>query len=163
MTQFTIKDTKHKGKGLYSNNHFDKNQILFRFDGETLSYEDTLKYPKICDRFLQIGKDLYLNLEKHYGVFANHDCNPNCYIKIIVNNAFLLSSREINPGDEITTDYSLTCTETPEQFVMTCGCSKFNCRQIITGFNSITKEKQAILIKEGKVPKYVLEHYGLKY
>ena len=163
MNDFLIKDTLGKGKGLFSNVHFDKNSVLFKFSGTPLTLEEENykeKYPN-CDRFLQIAPNLYLNLENDFTVFSNHDCNPNAYIKIVVNNAFLIAAREINKGDEITFDYSLTSTDAPETWSMKCVCSPFNCRKVISGFGSIPKGKQEALIKAGHVPKYIIKHYGI--
>jgi SET domain-containing protein len=160
MNDFTIKNAPPKGQGLFSNTHFDKNQVLFKFEGKSLTLEEALKY-KHCDRFLQIGENNYLDLGNHFSVFCNHECLPNTFVKVVVNAAFLISAREINKGDEITFDYSLTSTDTPDMWSMKCACSPFNCRNIISGFGSITPKKQEYLIKSGQVPKYVLKHYGV--
>lgn len=161
MNNFIIKDSLGKGKGLFASIKFEKNQVLFKFEGKPLSLKEALTYPDICDRFLQVGPNLYLNVEDHFGVFTNHDCNPNSYIKIAVNAAFLLASRTILKGEEITFDYSLTSTETPETWSMKCDCSLFNCRNIISGFGLLLPAKRNELIKAGMVPKYILEYYGL--
>lgn len=163
MNDFLIKDAPGKGKGLFSNVHFDKHSVLFKFVGTPLTLEEENykeKYPN-CERFLQVSPELYLDLGTHFSVFCNHDCNPNAYIKIVVNNAFLVAAQEINKGDEITFDYSLTSTDTPETWSMKCVCSPFLCRKIISGFDSVPKKKQEILIKSNQIPKFILKHYGI--
>lgn len=158
MNDFIIKDTIDKGKSLFTTVNFESNQILFRFEGQKISFEESKNLPN-SDRFLQIGKELYLNMEKHFGVFSNHSCNPNCYVSIAVNTAFLISSRPIKAGDEILFDYSLTSTEIPETWSMPCNCSLFGCRKLISGFGLLPKEQQKSLIIAGKVSKYIIEIY----
>lgn len=154
MTHFLIKDTKNKNKGLFSMKSFGKNDILFRFDGISI----TTNVPAVVDeRFLQIGTNLYLNINDHMGVFCNHSCNPNSYIKISVNTAFLLALRPIAFGEEITYDYSLTSTETADTWSMECNCAIFGCRKLITGFSSLPEKQQKEYIAAGMVPKYVYE------
>lgn len=151
MNDFIIKNTSDKGKGLFSTVHFDKNQILFKFIGNAQEYIKPPPDPNL----LQIGTNLYLDIGKHFSLFVNHHCIPNCYVSISVNTAFILSSREINPGDEITFDYSTTSTENPDTWSMICNCSQFYCRKIISGFYNLPQAKQNELIISGKVPKYV--------
>jgi SET domain-containing protein len=151
IDDFEIKDIKGVGKFLYSLRRFDKNQVLFRFDCGTISSKNASTIPTSA---LQIGEDIYLDLENHFGSFINHNCNPNSYVKIAVNKAFLVAANVINEGDQITFDYSLTSNEGPNTFVMSCNCSQFKCRKIISGFQTLPMEKQASAIIAGIVPKY---------
>src|SRR5271170_4896573 len=105
MTEFIIKDSPNKGKGLFTATPIERNSILFRFEGKLIKSD---KPSELNDYFLQVGSNLYVDTEKHMGKFVNHSCNPNCYIKIAVNTAFLLSTRPIAAGDELLFDYSLT-------------------------------------------------------
>lgn len=153
MNDFVIKDSKVSGKGLFTTIPFQANSILFKFDGKIIKSAD----PKtVNSRFLQIGSQTYLDIEKHMGVFCNHSCNPNCYVKIAVNSVFLLTSRAISAGDELFYDYSLTSNETTDSFSMSCNCDPFGCRKTITGFNSLSEKQKARLISLGMVPKYVI-------
>jgi hypothetical protein len=147
VDNFEIKDIKGVGKFLYSLRKFNKNQVLFRFDCNTIS-------TNIPNSALQIGEDIYLDLENHFGNFINHSCNPNSYVKIAVNKAFLISLMTINEGDQITFDYSLTSNEEPDTWSMSCNCSQFKCRKIISGFQTLPSDKQVAAIIAGVVPKY---------
>src|SRR5258708_29394693 len=155
MSDFIIKESQGKGKGLFSTKDFGINEILFKFDGEKISAESAFKLPN-NDRLLQVGSQLYLDLGTHYSVFINHLCSPNCMIKISVNMAFLLSTRQIKSGDEITFDYSLTSTETLDTWSMRCDCHRFYCRKIISGFSTIPAGQKMKLIADGMVPDYVI-------
>jgi hypothetical protein len=145
MDNFVIKDINGK-KALFATRSFGKNEVLFNFEGETTNIG--------TDASLQIGHKLYLNIDKHYGQFSLHNCNPNTYIKIAMGSAFLVSLLPITNGDEITFDYSLTSTDTLDTWSMPCNCSQFYCRKVISGFSSLPEDKKARYIEMGIVPKY---------
>lgn len=156
MNKFVIKDSVGKGRGLFTTSRLEKDDVLFMFKGESCNLEEALKFPKeVNERFLQAGKDLYLNLGTHFSVFTNHSCKPNCYIKVAVNNAFLLAARQIDAGEELLFDYSLTSTDTPEMWSMKCNCNPFYCRKVISGFQTIPEKQRNELKATGMVPKYV--------
>jgi SET domain-containing protein len=155
MDNFVIKDTATKGQGLFATKNFGKNEVLFKFVGNQII--DLKDIPSsTSDRFLQVGPELYINIEKHFSVFVNHACNPNTYVKIASGTAFLLSLRPISIGDELTYDYALTSTDSPDTWSMECKCAPFNCRKLISGFRIIPEAQQKKLIAANLVPKYVI-------
>lgn len=158
MSEFVIKDSPGKGKGIFSNILFEQGQILFRFDGKQITLQEAKALSTFdSERLLQIGPSIYLNVKEHFGVFTNHSCNPNCYIKISVNNAFLVAARLIKPGDELCFDYSTTSTDTVDTWSMQCNCQPYGCRRVITGFSSVPKEQRNKMISLGMVPSYVIK------
>jgi hypothetical protein len=60
--------------------------------------------------------------------FGNHSCNPNLWW---LDSLTLGARRDIEVGEEVTTDYA-TSTAVPG-FRMTCSCGSENCRHVITG------------------------------
>lgn len=100
---------------------------------------------------LQVTKDCYLapplELKEHlpagnisepnYAWYTNHSCDPNTNVMFphshnnLEYNArrpFLVASRNIMPGEEITFDYSTTQTH-PWQMI--CQCNSEKCRDVI--------------------------------
>jgi hypothetical protein len=153
MNKFLIKNSTGHGQGLFTTIPFAANEILFRFEGKSISKEEADKHAN-KNKLLQIATDKYLDLGSHYSVFTNHSCNPNCYVKTSINTAFLISARPILAGDELFFDYSLTSTDTNNEWQMNCNCHKFYCRKVISGFNSIPEEKRKILIANNIIPPY---------
>lgn len=152
MNNILIKNISGINK-LFTTIDLEKNDILFQFEGKSYSFEDP---KRVNDSFLQIGKTLYLDV-KNNGSFINHSCNPNCYVRVAVNAAFLMTSMPIKAGEELTIDYSLTSNENIDSWSMNCNCSRFQCRRIISGANTIPEDKLEKLIAAGMIPKYIKE------
>jgi len=153
--QVEIKNTKSKGRGLYSLIHFDANQVILSFGGKLLDRPEVMDMPREQSALLlQIGTDKFLDIGGEVGFFSNHSCNGNCYVKILANTAFLVSTRPIAPGDEICFDYSITSTDTLDIWKMDCSCKQWNCRGTISGFQLLNEKDKQKFIKMGIVPRY---------
>jgi uncharacterized protein len=161
MNDFVIKNSPEKGRGLFSLRDFHKDQIILRFEGKALKLEDMDLTDPIVNSHFQIGTNLYLDLRGQSSIFINHSCNPNSYIKVNVNTAFLVVAHPIKKNEELTFDYSTTSTDTTEMWSMECKCSVFGCRKLITGFWSLSEKQQRDCIEKGFVPKYVREYYKI--
>ena len=158
MENFVIKDIPGRGKGLFAKRPFDKGSILFKFNGNQISSKEiiTNNIPSnVSQHYLQINTDLYLDIGQDASLFVNHNCNPNCYVKIRINTAFLLAYIPIKEGQELVFDYSTTSTDKMEDWSITCKCAKFGCRRVISGFQYLPEDKKERYIKAGIVPNYV--------
>ena len=40
------------------------------------------------------------------GRYVNHACSPNCYVEIFRHHIWIIASRDIEPGEELTYDYN---------------------------------------------------------
>ena len=159
MENIIIKDTPNKGKGIFSLVNIPVNHIIFKFQGKPIIKENIKDFTgKIASCYLQIGANLYLDVEGDSSYFVNHSCTPNTAVRIHTNQAFLISLRPIIIGEEIVFDYSTTSTEDVSTWSMSCNCSRFGCRKIITGFSSLTTEQQKKYIDKEMVPKYVISN-----
>lgn len=74
----------------------------------------------------QLDEDLFLAMpiDEDLNYFFNHSCDPNSWGEI--------ARREIQAGEEITTDYALEITS-PDYCLEPCACGSPLCRQKITG------------------------------
>jgi SET domain-containing protein len=80
-----------------------------------------------------VRDDLYVDaaVNGNDARFINHSCDPNCEVEIEDDRIFIYSLRDIEPGEELTYDYSLDVEEkpTPELCaVFACRCGAANCR-----------------------------------
>jgi hypothetical protein len=128
-----------KDNHVFSKRTFSPEEVVYEFKGDVISREAMQHVipTKLYDYYLQIDKDLFLGPSGDYDDYFNHSCFPNCGVKITGKRAFLISLYQINPGIEITFDYSTVSTDAKEQWLMDCQCNKFNCREQISGYHSL--------------------------
>jgi hypothetical protein len=74
---------------------------------------------------------------------------------MIGSDPFLVALRNIEAGEELSYDYSLTSTDTPDSWQMSCGCGHRECRGVISGFGTVPPAVQDAYVKMGAVPSYV--------
>jgi len=72
----------------------------------------------------QIGDDLFIATPKSLYYYVNHSCDPN-----MLNGT---AWRDIQAGEEITTDYAY-CEASPNYRLEPCGCGSRLCRGRVTG------------------------------
>ena len=150
MLNYEIRDTK-TGQGLFSLKQFENNQVILQFEGEQVNINN-----KDADNnYLQIGSELFLDMSGKYSFYINHHCQPNCYVKIMVNKAFLVAGRPIKKNDELFFDYSTTSSDNLDEWDMKCNCHEFYCRKIISGFQTLAEDVKKKMINN--VPNYLLK------
>ena len=149
-----IIQTKQKGKGYITTKQIPKNAPILEFKGtiETIKIHD-----KSNENFLQISESRYLNIYEEFGLYVNHSCDPNCYVRIAGHRAFLYSLYVIQPNSELTFDYSLTCTNTIDQWNMSCKCGSSICRNIISGFQYLSEDIKIKYKKLNILPNYIIK------
>lgn len=151
-----IKKIGETKRGAFTNRSLEKDDVVLKFPGEILTAAQVKELSvEQQNNVLQTGNDRYLNLEKEASFFINHNCNPNCYVKTIVGGAFLIALRPIAKDEEITFDYSLTSTDSTDEWSITCTCHKYYCRKIISGFQTLSTGKQEEFEKTGRLPRYI--------
>lgn len=151
-----VKKTPNVGMGVFTDRSYEKGDVLLKFSGKSLTLDQINKLTKWQQaNVLQVGDNNYLDLTGETAFFFNHSCNANCYVKVIVNTAFLIALRPIKSEEEITFDYSLTSTDTEDSWIMKCKCHRFYCRGEISGFQTLPEKKKKELIDNKLVPKYV--------
>lgn len=74
----------------------------------------------------QIGADLFIATPKSLYYYINHSCEPN-----MLNNT---AWRDIQAGEEITTDYAY-CEAAPSYLLELCSCGSTLCRGRVTGYD----------------------------
>lgn len=141
------------GLGVFANKEFKKGELILKFHGPLLAYEDLPKVYPEEDHYLQIGKKLYKGPAKDTEDFFNHSCDPNAGLLIEGEQIALIAIKIIQKNEEITFDYSSTMDE--GGWEIHCACGSENCRKRIRDFKYLPepiKEKYRDL---GIVPDYL--------
>jgi SET domain-containing protein len=149
-----LKDNK-----VYSKISIPAGLRIFEFTGDVLTTAQlSSRHPSDVADFIQIGIDLWRSKSGTFDDYFYHSCNPNCYVKIVGHRAILTTRFAIQPGMEITWDWSSTSTETLAQWKMDCKCGYIHCRKVISGIQSVPAEISKQYIQEKMLPSYVLPY-----
>ena len=141
-----IGKTKTRGFGVFAARKFKIDTIVVidedgdYFDQSYSRLELESMGIDIVKHAFQIDYDRFLLPNSNIDDFINHSCDPNCGIELTRLGYKLVALHGINKGDEITYDYSTYMFDDTDSFRCMCGTS--NCRKIIKGFNSLSKNKK---------------------
>lgn len=168
MTNYSkiiAKDSDIQGRGIFAKQFIKNGEIVYSIQGKKVSLLKCfwlyLTDKTNIDNPLQISRYSYLILDD-VSVLSNHSCNPSCAIN---DKNEMIARRDINLGEEITFDYSMTVL--PQFYIknwkMQCKCGAKNCRKTISTAQNIDKAQLKIYIKDNKmqnfIKKYLLSHY----
>jgi len=150
----TITACKH-GRGVFAADFIAKGSLILVFSGPIISLDQAVSKGEKSFNSLQIGPNQYLDTEQP-GMFVNHSCEPNAGIRADI---YLVALRDIQPGEEITFDYSTSMSEKLETMACQCGCP--SCRRIIGDFHDLPNELKVRYLQQGIVQSFIVqEHHG---
>ncbi|HUI28979.1 MAG TPA: SET domain-containing protein-lysine N-methyltransferase [Candidatus Acidoferrales bacterium] len=130
-----------------------KGEIIYRFNGPTISFDETIRRGETECMSLQYDHDRYIDTEIP-GKFINHSCEPNAGI---INDFDLIALEDLKVHTEIRFDYSTSMDE--DHFQMKCECGKPNCRKIVTDFKLLPDETKMNYLKAGIVMSFIRKQY----
>jgi len=145
-----------EGSGLFAVRPIPAGDIIFVFDDPKPPvhlYELVEWPPQKRVRFFnfanQIGKDAWCFQQGNIK-FMNHSCDPSAWW---LSYGMLTARRDIEPGEEVTYDYSTT--DITLSYKMECLCGSRNCRGIVTNKDYLKPEFQKVYA--GHLPAHVVE------
>lgn len=141
------------GRGLFARRKLEKGDKIFNFTGKLINFKQTLDRADDFGDPLQVGKDLYINLEEPMR-FINHSCNPNTGIK---DDITLIALKDIQKGEEIYFDYSTSMDE--DHWIMQCKCGEANCRKVIKDFKYLPFQVKKKYLDLNIVQKFIAVQY----
>jgi len=114
-----IKDSAIQGKGLFATTKIEKGETVLRWHPKVLTHEEASKLPPDEQKhYLYPDGDMMLWMQPPER-YINHSCSANTHVV----NKSDIALRDIQPGEEITSDYLDLSTENFE-----CNCGKEDCR-----------------------------------
>lgn len=116
--KFEVRNSDISGKGLFAITPIRAKETVVSWHPKVLSREEADALPTSEQHYLYPGGDkmLYMQAPERY---MNHSCEPNTHVE----GKSDVASRDIKPGEEITSDYMDLETE---NFI--CQCGSRNCR-----------------------------------
>jgi hypothetical protein len=135
MEKICIGHTENIGLGLFAKTRFNKDRILFTVEGEIRVDSYGPNY-WIGARWFGIDERTWISTSKgSYAYYLNHSCNPNAGLK---DKVMVIAMRNIEKGEEITIDYSIT--EADPYWKMKCKCGDRHCRKIIRSIQFLPED-----------------------
>ncbi|KAG9007403.1 histone methyltransferase set2 [Tulasnella sp. JGI-2019a] len=138
-----IVQTEHKGFGLRAGGKISRNDMIYEYIGEVVTEHTLLRRMRAYNDegiqhfyFMMLQKGEFIDATKKGGIgrFANHSCNPNCYVaKWVVGNRIrmaIFAKRNIIQDEELTFNYNVDRYGNDAQV---CHCGEANCVGFIGG------------------------------
>jgi uncharacterized protein len=133
MKRIEIKNSSIEGRGIFATEKIKKGGFIQYIAGQRIR-----KLPKTKEEALSIpnwfglSRQLWIDPGKGTFRFLNHSCEPNAAIK---GTKTLVALQDIEPGQEITVDYSIT--DADPLWEMDCLCKTKTCRQKIGAIHTV--------------------------
>ena len=152
-----VRDCK-MGKGLFTTVQIPANSMILEVTGSVWLDREVpdMNHPAL----LQVGPNTYIGPSGEGDDYINHHCDPNCWMNIVGNRAFLYSLYVIPLNAELTFDYSITSTESQESWKMNCTCGSYKCRKVISGSQYLDASLIEKYQSKGMLPLYI-SHPGI--
>ncbi|MBS3106977.1 SET domain-containing protein [Candidatus Woesearchaeota archaeon] len=125
LHHIVIQESAVHGKGVFANQHFKKGDRIFMWDTSVKLRLDEVEHllPEEKKYVTSLDEGVYLLLQPPER-YVNHSCSPNLEVRSQCDVAL----RDIEKGEELTTDYSRE--EIPDLY-FECNCKSSNCRGVI--------------------------------
>ena len=140
------------GHGLFATERILAGTVLIRFGGRlvtTVELHRLFASAALTDDYVDtiaVGLDEHLVLPTGtIAHFGNHSCEPTTWLAGPLE---LVARRDLEPGDEVTSDYGVTSDD--ESFRMDCACGAPTCRRTVTGTDWMRADLQ--VLHEGRWP-----------
>lgn len=140
------------GIGLFASRRIDPNEVILRFAGPQIGFQEAVAKGERQCYPLQIAAGSYIDLVSP-GCFANHSCEPNAGISDLN----LISLVNIDRGQEIRYDYSTTMDE--DFWEMECLCQTPTCRGRVTDFKHLPSHTRERYLERNIVMPFIAGQY----
>jgi hypothetical protein len=128
--ELEVRQTPEKGRGVFARQVIAAGQLILQFQG-WLSATTDLQEEWLA---MQVGPDLWLcSHGELLDDCVNHGCEPNA--GFVTGEPILHALRDIQPGEEITWDYSTSIAE--PGWELECRCGSNQCRGIVRSWGEL--------------------------
>ncbi|HOW73858.1 MAG TPA: SET domain-containing protein-lysine N-methyltransferase [Phycisphaerae bacterium] len=148
-----VKRSPIAGSGVFAQRRFRAGSEIATI--RNLLYSLSTLPPRMWKWAIQIGEDTFTAPAKlATWDYLNHSCQPNAGISVKGAVEHLVALRNIEPGNEITIDYS-TYIGQNWGWTMTCRCGERCCRRRVENFSRLPKALQRRYSRLGVVPGFL--------
>ncbi|MEK0084399.1 SET domain-containing protein [Benzoatithermus flavus] len=150
-----IGETEGCGLGIFAARGFPEGSALV-VDEDGDYYEPSFTYAQVMSFGLdlathcfQIDTDRYLLPHGSIDDLINHACEPSAGIRLTARGYRLIALKDVEPGEQLTYDYSTYITNPRER--LRCACGSPRCRGEIGPFRELPASLRAFYLERGVV------------
>lgn len=155
----TIRKVRN-GRGIVALRRLRTGRLICAVDGRVVSSARVWAYwsrsPRRAANCFRFDADRYLDPHGEIGAYANHSCAPSAAIRKEHGRLVLRALRLIEPGDEVTHDYS-TLLGADDVWRMRCNCGSARCRGTIAAISTLSRARIRRLRELRAIPSFILE------
>ena|ERR1035437_3337322 len=129
-----VGDAGAERKGVFAARRIEPSELVWDYTGDERWIKDIPS--ELWPYCFQVDYDRYVVPEEgSAGWFMNHSCEPNC---VIMGKSRVVALRRIEPGEEVTFDYSTNVGW--DDFSMVCKCGATGCRKTVRSYRFLPEE-----------------------
>lgn len=127
QTSFEIRNTKNKGRGVFTLQPIKSGTVIGEYSGKQLPYY--LIDPQDYEYLMYLNDEEGIVADKkEIGVhLMNHSCEPNCIMKTTKKATKFVAIRDIQPQEELTISYNFPYYSNCPNCTHQCFCDSTNC------------------------------------
>jgi|ERR1700690_2107054 SET domain-containing protein len=130
MSKVFVKESSINGLGVFASTNLQRGELVLAIDDSRVVTpalplnESKGEFEDHCD-YLARGKVVLMRFPERH---INHSCDPNTFVKSILEIRYVFALRPIIAGEEITYDY---CINGFGDVTWQCNCGSARCRKTI--------------------------------
>ena len=159
-----VRESEIHGTGVFARIKVPKGKKVIEYVGEKITKKESARRSIALiqkNRDSQTDGAVYIfevnkrhdidgNIPENTARFINHSCDPNCKPDVIKNRVWLISTRKIKKGEELSYNYGFDLEDYEEH---KCRCGAKNCIGYITAKDNWPKLKKLVAKKRKKAKK----------
>ena len=159
-----VRESEIHGTGVFAKTKVPKDKKVIEYIGEKIIKKESARRSiALIEKnrgsetdgavyIFEVNKrhDIDGNIPENTARFINHSCDPNCEPDVIKNRVWLISTRKIKKGEELSYNYGFDLDDYEEH---QCRCGAKECVGYITAEDNWPKLKKRLAKKKKKAKK----------
>lgn len=137
--RISVRRSPIDGKGVFATTALACGELVCEYKGERVAWETAMSRPPRDPAhpdhtfFFDTGEGYVIDgaVGGNSARWINHSCSPNCVPVLDAGKIYIVASRKISPGEELSIDYALVGYEKPSKPLREryeCYCGARGCR-----------------------------------
>lgn len=136
MKKILVKKSSIQGQGLFAGENIKRGERIQYISGKKVKVPSKIAHDRnAMETWYGMGRYTWIDPGNTPFRFLNHSCEPNA---AVAGKKTLIALENINEGDEITIDYSMT--DADPHWSLDCSCGAQSCRKSIRAIYTVPTE-----------------------